>query len=233
MRYKPPTVFGVPRRVLLSHSNWLRSRLKRARGARFARYLGYAVLGLFAGCAIALRSIDGQTAAIEGYVILAARVSAWLCGGLVAISAANQRAWTDRRDGVEVLSAMRGVRGRALEAARALSVAMEIARVTFLPPLGVGALTIALSGSVSSAVSRVGVLLVVLAFALLEGVVVGAVATLLDRLRPAGARGLLVAVVILPWAILDLVGAPALSIPGFLGGAFDVALRIAGIGRIA
>ena len=41
-----------------------------------------------------------------------------LCGGLVAISAANQRAWTDRRDGVEVLSAMRGVRGRALEAAR-------------------------------------------------------------------------------------------------------------------
>ncbi len=219
--------------MLLSHANWLRSRLRRARGARFARYFGYAVLGLFAGCALALRSIDGRTAPIEGYVVLTARVSAWLCGGLVAISAVNQRAWADRRDGVELLSAMRGVRGRALDAARALSVAMEIARVTVLPPLVVGLLTIALSGSASSALSRVWVLLAIVAFAALEGVVLGAVATLLDRLRPAGARGLLIAVVILPWAILDLLGAPALSIPGFLGGAFDLTLRLIGIGRYA
>lgn len=225
-------MFGVPRRVLLLHANWLRSRLKRARGARFARYLGYAVLGLFGGCAIALRSIDGRAAPIEGYVVLAARVSAWLCGGLVAISAANQRAWIDRRDGVEVLSAMRGVRGRALEASRWLSVAAEIARATFVPPLAVGLLAIALAGSLKSALLRVWVLLGVLLFALIEGVVLGAVASALDRARPSGARGLLLAVVILPWAALDLVGSPGLSIPGLLGGFLELSLRVIGVGRL-
>lgn len=226
-------MFGVPRRVLLSHALWLRARLRRARGARWARYTGYAVLGTFAGCAIALRSIDGRTAALEGYVVLAARVSAWLCGGLVALSATNQRAWTDRRDGVELLSAMRGVTGRTLEVARVLSVAMEIARAVLVPPLVVGLLTVSLAGSLSSAIARVGVLGVLLLFALVEGIVVGAVASVLDRLRPAGARGLLVAVVVLPWALLDLIGSPGLSIPGFLSGLLGVALRVLGVGNLA
>lgn len=226
-------MFGVPWRALLSHALWLRARLSRARGARWARYTGYAILGTFAGCAIALRSIDGRTAALEGYVVLAARVSAWLCGGLVALSASNQRAWTDRRDGVEALSAMRGVRGRALEAARVASVGMEITRAVLVPPLVVGVLTIALAGSASSAVARAGVVGVVALFAMVEGLVVGGVASLLDRLRPAGARGLLVAVVVVPWALLDLIGAPGLSVPGFLSGLLGFALRVIGMGRLA
>ncbi|MFO0614597.1 MAG: hypothetical protein U0414_18575 [Polyangiaceae bacterium] len=226
-------MFGVPRRVFWAHVSWLRARLGRARGARVARFGGYAVLGTFAGCAVALRSIDGPTAAIEGYVVLAARASAWLCGGLVALSAANQRAWTDRRDGVEILAAMRGVRGRALEVARFASVALEIARSTLVAPWGVGLLAVALAGSASSALSRALVLLSVTLFALVEGAVVGAVAYALDRLRPAGARGLLVAVVVLPWALLDLIGAPGLSVPGFMSGVLGVALRVIGMGRLA
>lgn len=226
-------MFGVPRRALLSHAFWLRARLRRARGARFARYLGFALIGLFGGGAIALRSIDGRTAAIEGYVVLAARVAALVSGSLVALSAANQRGFIDRREGVELLSAMRGVRGFALDAARGIGTALEIARVVALPPVAVGALTVALAGSGASAIERTGVVAAVLLFALMVGLVLGAVTTALDRLRPAGARGWLLAVLILPWALFETVGVRGLSIPGFLAGVLDVSLRVFGMGRLA
>ena len=200
---------------------------------RFGRIGAIGIGIVAAGLAIGLRSIDGSSAAVEGFVVGAARYAAWLGAGSVALAAANRRTTTDRRDGLEILALLRGASPRSLAAARVAATSMEAARAVLMPSLVVGLAVLASAGTARAALTRVMLLLVVMVFSLIVGLALGSLATLADRLRPNGGRGFFLAVVIAPWAALDLIGRGSFSVPGALGAVLSVGLDAIGLGSLA
>lgn len=229
----PAAALAARRRGFRALTRLLAARLRRVRAARLGRYAAIGVGVVAAGLALALRSTDGPAAAVEGFVVGTCRWSAWIGAGSIALSAANLRAVTDRRDGLEILAFSQGVSPRTLAAARLLATSTEATRSILVPTLIVGVAALASSGSGRVALVRVWLLFFAAIFAASSGLVLGALSTLADRLRPAGGRGLLVAVVLAPWAALDLVGRGVYSVPGALGALLSVGLEWLGLGRLA
>ncbi len=207
-------------------------RLRKVGAVRLGRFAALAVGVVAAALAIGLRSIDGSTASVEGFVVGAARWSAWLGAGSVALGAANRRASIDRRDGLEILALARGASTRSLAAARVAATSLVATRAVLVPSLLVAFIALASAGTGRVAATRAMLILVVAAFATIVGVTLGSLATLADRLRPSGGRGLFLALVIAPWAALDLIGRGAFSIPGALGSVLSLGLDAIGLGRL-
>ena len=205
----------------------MRARLGRHRWARVGKTLAWLTAGGFAAAAVGLRWSDGADASLSGLVVAAAHGVPWLVGAPVALAAAEDHRAADRREGISALAAARGISPSALAAARVLAAMEEIAWGIGAPLVALAALTAALAGRFGAAVDRVGLALGAALFALIAGVALGGLGAACARVGGARGRWLLIAIVVGPWALADLAGRGAWSIPGALGAALDFALRSA------
>ncbi len=193
-----------------------RGRLVASGAGRAARIFAGLAAGGLALAAVALRVADGAEAPLSGLTFGAARWIAWFAGAPIALAAADDRAAIDRREGVEALAAARGVSAAGLDAARALAAMTAIAWAVGAPLVLLALLTAALADRGAVALQRVAVALCALAFALIVGATLGAAGSACGRLGRARGRWLLLAVIVGPWALADLAGHGAWSIPGAL-----------------
>lgn len=232
----PPRASGASlvarRRAFRALVRLAASRLRKVRGARVGRLLALGVGIVGALVAVGLRIADGPGAAVEGLVVGVGKWAMWIGAGSVALAAANGRTVADRRDGLELMAFSHGASPRTLSSARVVATSLEVARAAMTPSLVVGITALACSGSARTALVRALLLVVLGVFSALGGLSLGAIAAIADRARPAGGRGLFLAVVIAPWAALDLVGRGAFSVPGALGAVLSLGLDAIGLGRL-
>ncbi len=200
-------------------------RLRGSAGGRFAAVAAIPVALAFAGIAVALRSVDGSLSPLEGLVPTAATWLAWAAAAPLALSAARDRRLLDRREGVDALAAARGFSASALESARALGAMAAITTALGVPLVLLTLFTAALAGSVRLALARLGLALLAAAFSVIVGVTLGGLASICARTGRARGRLLLVALVAGPWALADLLGHGAWSIPGALAAVINFTLR--------
>lgn len=193
-----------------------RERLRRAPGARFGTAAVVAIAFGFGMVLAFVQQDGGAAAALDGMLRSATRWMAWVGGGAIALAAAHDRAAVDRRDGIEALAAVRGARGGALHAARALSAMQMIALVIGVPALVLAVVGAGLSGSMPAGLRVLGVGVGLAVFAGAAGVALGGLAAVSGRVAGARGRLVLVALVLVPWALADLAGNARWSIPGAL-----------------
>jgi hypothetical protein len=124
--------------------------------------------------------------------------------------------------------ASRGGSSAGLAIARLVAAMTTIARALAIPTLAVAlaALGTWTPGEGLGRLAR-GLLCAAL-FALSGGVVLGSAASLCERALFRRGRSLLLALVLVPWILADLVGRPGLSIPGALDALVSLTL---GVGR--
>jgi hypothetical protein len=201
-----------------------RGRLLAVRSVRAARTLAALFAAGFAVAALVLRVTDGEGASLEGLTITAAHWIVWIAGVPLAFAAAEDHASIDRREGVEALAAMRGVSPTSLDSARALGAMTAVAWAIGAPLAALALLTAALAGGGSAALHRIGLGVAALAFAGIAGVTLGGVGSACGRAGRARGRWLLAAILVGPWALADLAGRGAWSIPGALGAVLDFLL---------
>jgi hypothetical protein len=200
-------------------------RLRASAGGKIATLASIPVVLAFAGIAVALRSVDGSLAPLEGLVPTAARWLTWVVAAPLALAAARDRRLLDRREGLDALAAGRGFSASALEAARALGAMTTITTALGVPLIVLTLFTAAIAGSVRLAVARLGLAVLAAVFAVIAGVTLGGLASMCARAGRARGRLLLFAVVAGPWMLADLLGHGAWSIPGALAAVLDFTLR--------
>ena len=200
-------------------------RLRASAGGKVATLAAISVVLAFGGIAVAIRSVDGSLAPLEGLVPTAARWLAWVVAAPLALAAARDRRLLDRREGLDALAAARGFSAAALEAARALGAMRTISAALGVPLIALTLFTAALAGSAQLATARLGVAVLAGAFAVIAGVTLGGLASICARVDRARGRLLLFAVVAGPWMLADLLGHGAWSIPGVLAAVLDFTLR--------
>lgn len=205
-----------------------RERLSGAGFAQLGRVSSWAVALLFGGLAVAARLGEPLGLDARGLVAQAATYSLWLAGLPIALAAADDRARLDREDGIAALVASRGGSSAGLAIARLVAAMTTIARALAIPTLAVAlaALGTWTPGEGLGRLAR-GLLCAAL-FALSGGVVLGSAASLCERALFRRGRSLLLALVLVPWILADLVGRPGLSIPGALDALVSLTL---GVGR--
>lgn len=204
---------SVDRRSLVALA---RLRLRGRRGRKAAAWLAVLLAG---GGAVAIlaAALAGRGATGPADTALwVARTSAWLCGGLVALSAAGNVHLDDRRDGAEALVLLRGGSPRTLESARVLAAMIEVGLVILLPAMAVSLLAAALAGSPRAVLGALTSVVSTASFAVAAGVVVGGLAALCGRYGAGRGRWILAATVLGPWILMDALGEPGWSIPGAL-----------------
>ncbi len=123
-----------------------RGRLFATPAGRAGRTLAALVAAGFAMAAVALRVTDGADASLSGVTAAAAPWIAWIAGAALAYAAAEDRAATDRREGIEALCAARGISPAGLESARALAAMTAIALAIGAPLVFLSLVTAALAG---------------------------------------------------------------------------------------
>jgi hypothetical protein len=207
-----------------------RARIRATGGGRAGRFLGRLAAAGFAAAALGLRGTDGAGAPLSGLVVTAAHWVAWLGAAPLALAAAQDLAGKDRREGVDALSAARGVSPTGREAARALAAMAEIASAVGVPLVVLAGLTAALAGRTSVALHRASLAAGAAAFAVIAGVTLGGLGAIAGRLGRARGRTVLVALVVGPWVLADLAGHPGWSIPGALAAVLDFAMGARGGG---
>jgi len=200
-------------------------RLRASAGGRIATLASIPVVLAFAGIAVALRSVDGSLAPLEGLVPTAARWLAWVVAAPLALAAARDRRLLDRREGLDALAAARGFSASAVESARALGAMTSITAALGVPLVVLTLFTAALAGSVGLAVARLGLAVLAAVFAVITGVTLGGLASICARAGRARGRLLFFTVVTGPWMLADLLGHGAWSIPGVLAAVLDFTLR--------
>src|SRR5262249_40908771 len=146
----------------------------------------------------------------------AARAAAWLIGAPLCLAAARDRRLADRREGIDALVASHGFSDGALEAARTLGAMIEIASALGAPLLGLSLLFAVLAGSLRLALARLALAGGIVLFAVIAGVTLGGLGAACGRLGRARGGLLLAALVAGPWALAELRGGGAWSIPGAL-----------------
>lgn len=207
-----------------------RERLRRTWMAQLGAVLAWGATLVLAVVAAVLRVADGPSATLSVLVVMAAPWVAWLAAGPVALAAADDRARTDRRDGVLALAASRGATPGGLERARVAAAIQSVTSATALPLVGLALFVTAIGGT-SAALKHLAATLLAAVFALACGVTLGGVAAACGRIGERRGRLLFLTVVLGPWMILDLVGRGAWSIPGALGALLDLGVRLAGLER--
>lgn len=200
-------------------------RLRASAGGKMAAVAAIPVVLAFAVIAVAIRSVDGSLAPLDGLVPTAARWLVWVVAAPLALAAARDRRLLDRREGLDALAAGRGFSASALEAARALGAMTTITTALGVPLIVLTLFTAAIAGSVRLAVARLGLAVLAALFAVIVGVTLGGLASICARAGRARGRLLLFAVVTGPWLLADLLGHGAWSIPGALAAVLDFTLR--------
>lgn len=204
----------------------MRARLRASGGARAARAGAWGLFAVFAVAAVVLRASDGEDASLTGLVVAAAHAVAWIAAAPLALAVAEDPRAADRRDGVILLAASRGVSASGLSSARVLAAMIEIARVIGLPVVLLALLTAGLAGRAAAAFDRLALAAGGVGFAIVAGVTLGGIAAACARAAGPRGRWLFAGAVILPWILADLAGHGAWSIPGALGAVLDFALRV-------
>lgn len=205
-----------------------RGRLGRTRGAKIGSALSWGLLVAFAAATVATRFGDSAPTDLAGFGPTAARFAAWLAAGPIALSAANGRERGDRADGIDALAASFGVAPSALRMGRLTGVALACMRAIAIPAVGVSLVAAALSPSLAAATSPLLTAPVLLGFAIVAGAVLGILAVIAERIAPERGMRALVLLVVVPWAMSDLVGWSGASIPAALDALLTAALTVAG-----
>ncbi len=201
-----------------------RYRLGRTLGGRLGRAGPIAVLVVAALMGIAL--LRGQPySEVRDLVEGAMRWMAWLGAGPLALSIAAAPAERDRADGVELLALIRGWTRTRLAAARVTAAIIAVAARVGPPAVVLCLLLVAVAPS--RALELVALGLAAGAFSAIAAVVVGVLAAVCGHYGGRRGRGLLLAVVLLPWALSDLLSRPGWSVPGALDAAWTVLSRSA------
>jgi hypothetical protein len=198
-----------------------------------ARGTAYVLTGGTLLLVLTLRVSEGTTFPFEGLAVSVARIAAWTVASCLALAAANGVGEASARDGISWMAMSRGASLPTLTQARFLAVAWEIAWWVALPAVTAALAAVASAGSVESALRRLGLCAVALAFATMTGLLVGAVAVAADTLRPRGGRSVLLALLLLPWIFSSLLDFPHASLPGALEAFLQAALGAVGLGRFA
>ncbi len=207
-----------------------RGRLVRTRGARIGSVLSWGLLVAFGAATLSARYGETSSADLSGFAATAARFTAWLAAGPIALSAANGRDRSDRADGIDALAASFGVAPSALRAGRLAGVALACARAIAIPAVGVAVVAAAVSGSVLDASSSLVAIPVLAGFAIVAGAVLGGLALLAERLSPERGMRALILLIVLPWAAAEIVGWKGASIPAALDALLTTALATTGSG---
>lgn len=198
-----------------------RSPLAATRAGRAARLLGVLTVTGFAFAAVMVRVSDGADAPLEGVPLTAAHWLAWLAGAPLALAAAGDRTALDRHEGIEALTASRGISPAGLDSARALAAMSAVGLAVGVPLLGLTLLTAALADRVAVVLHRAALGVGVVLFAAIVGVTLGGVGSVCGRLGRRRGQWLFAAVVLGPWVLADLAGHGAWSIPGALNAVLD------------
>jgi hypothetical protein len=216
------------RRLLRNAVALARARLRATGGGRLGVAAAIGVTVIYGGMMIVLRVEDGAGSALDGPLRAAGAALAWAAAGPIALAAARDRVAADRSDGVEALAAARGVPPRALHGVRAVAAMREITGVIAIPSAALAIGAALLSGSIASALRHLAVGAGVVAFAAVCGATLGLLASISGRVAGRRGRTLLAAIVLIPWAIADLAGSAAWSVPGALGAFLSFAAGAAG-----
>ena len=144
-------------------------------------------------------------------------VTCWIALAPLVLSLANDPVGADRRSGFEVLALSRGHVGVQLAGARVIASSTELA-LRLLPAVVVALLIAVLGRSWSLFRVAAGGL----GFAIVAGVTLGLVANVCGALGAKRGRWLLLAVVLIPWALAEMFHLPGWSLPGALGAALAV-----------
>jgi hypothetical protein len=207
-----------------------RARLRQTKGGRWSALLGLLLLAAFGVIELILRADEGPGVAFGGLLETATRAITWAAGAPVALAAAHNRARADRDEGIEALAASRGAGPRSLAAVRTFAAMLQATIAVGAPLVVLALLAVVLTGSVPSALRHLGLALGLAGFSLVAGVTIGGVAAACERVGGARGRSLLLAVVLIPWVLTDLVGLRAWSIPGALNAALTFVVRASGLG---
>jgi hypothetical protein len=195
--------------------------LRESGWGRIGSLVGPLTAGVFVIVALVLRGTDGDSAALGRLVVVAGRVLVWLAGFPLGLAAASALRSRDRDDGIEALAAGRGLNAHALAAVRVIA-AMAQATLSIGAPLMVIAITtVALAGTARGVAHGLVVVMGSVLFGAVAGVTLGGLGAACARF--AGSRGAraFLALILVPLALADLAGRPALSVTG----ALDAALR--------
>ncbi len=209
--------------VAESHASALIALCRRRQRARLGAWLGWA--GAIAAAVVFVTFSRASSGAGDLASRLLGDALRWVCVlGVtpLALSLAADPVAQDRRDGIELMVAVRGRGPAALELARVVAAIQE----TSLRVAAAGLLVCVASGWALSwqlvLVSVAGTVVI----ALLSGVTLGGLAVVCGQLGAERGRALLAAVVLVPWLLSDFWTMPGLSIPGLLDAAIDGLVRL-------
>lgn len=162
--------------------------------------------------ALGSAAVDSARLELAGWVTHSARWVAWLAAAPFALSIAHRPAERDREDGIEHLALSSGSSRGELGAARLVAAMQELCVRIALPSMAV---TLGLAAMARSAPLLAHALLL-LVFAFVAAACLGLVTMMAGYYGGARGRWLLVAVIVVPWALSDLWRAPGWSLPGAL-----------------
>lgn len=192
-----------------------RARLRDASGGQFGLAMAAVITLGYAVVALVLRIEDGAMS-LEGLLGSAARWLAWASAGPIALAAAHDRPAADQRDGIEALAAARGLSRVTLHSARSLSAMLEIARAIAVPSAALALLVALLSGSARLGFQHLAFGAATALFGAVAGVTLGGLAAASGQIAGPRGRTLFLALLLVPWALADVAGNAAWSIPGAL-----------------
>jgi hypothetical protein len=187
-----------------------RDRLRRSTGGRIGVLGSFGVL-LFALVTGAVLLDSPSPADLPGFIVQSVRWLLWLGVGPLALTIANGRPARDRADGVEALASLRGHDVAALESARLLAAVIQTSL-----RIGIFSVLLCLLMALLSWRDAVPLLVQALglgAFSMFGGLLVGGTAALCGRVAGRRGRGVLIAVVLLPWVVAGGVGRAQWSLP--------------------
>jgi hypothetical protein len=222
---------GVDRRAL---RELVRLLARRASATGLGRLARFGAVGLAAACVawVVMLRVDDGAAPTVAVPVKAVRLALWLAAIPAALAASHERMLADRREGFEIVMFAKGFSGGEQRFAR-FAAAFGLTAVSLaVPACAAGLASLACAPSLVSAGDRLLVLLVVLAFALIAGGVLGPLAAACELVAPRRGRALFIGVLAVSWALADLASSSALSITGALGLLLRGLLSIAGLGGV-
>lgn len=195
---------------------------------RAARALSVLVSAFFT-LSVLFLALHGQGARVGNVPARAALVLAWTSGVIVAWWNATDRAAADRSDGILSLARCHGLSLASLPAARAVAASLRLSLLLMFALLPVSLASAFAAPAWPLLLSRLAAMLPLALFAVVAGLVGGALASACSALSPRHGRSLLTAVVLLPWALDGVVTAGragAGSLPGLLSTLASLASRM-------
>jgi hypothetical protein len=198
----------------------LRGALARRWGVRAARIYALLVTISFTAVIWILARRFGPDMTTVSLVARASGILTWVAGGIAALALAVPPKDGALSLGITALASSRGLDDRTIARAEMLATIRLLAEVIVVPVAGI-AIFVSLIAAGGHLDGGLWPLLGSVLFGAVAAGVLGAVTALCRRWGGARGRSLLVAVVLVPWVLADLLlptsSAELLSIPGLLG----------------